>query len=388
MDSIYRPTRVEISLDALRHNITEFRNILPASLKMMAVVKANAYGHGAVEIARELEMLSVDYLGVAILDEALELRKAGIRKPILVLGYTPPEGIEPARQEDITLTVYDRNVLAAMKRSSHRKTLKIHVKIDSGMGRIGITDQEEALRFIEEVLQLNNVEVEGIFTHYACADEKDKRFTLMQHERFKGIVDAVQRSMDHRFTWIHAGNSAAAIDTPELSFNMVRLGISMYGLYPSTEVERQHIQLQPVMSFKTGVVMVKQLPAGTPISYGATYRTSGDEVIATLPVGYGDGFSRLLSHKAHVLIQGQKVPVVGTICMDQCMANVTEIEDVRIGCEAVIFGRQGDQMLPVEELADALGTINYEITCMVSNRVPRVYVKHGQVVEIINQLLH
>ncbi|GIQ71378.1 alanine racemase [Xylanibacillus composti] len=388
MDPYFRPTRVEISLDALEHNYMAFRRTLPDSLKIMAVVKANAYGHGAVEIAKEAVRCGADYLGVAILDEAIELRNAGIKAPLLVLGYSPPEAIETAVKHDITLTVYTDEMLEAVElRPNRREPLKIHIKLDTGMGRLGLAEEEMAVRFITRAMQAEGVTVEGLFTHYAKADEADKRYTLMQHERIRRIV-AHFEGRGIRFPLVHAGNSAAAIDTPELSFNMIRLGISLYGLYPSAEVNRTAIQLEPVMSFKTGIVMVKTLPPGSGISYGCVYHTKENEQIVTLPVGYADGFTRMLSGKAEVLIRGKRVPVVGRICMDQCVVNASELPPLRLGEEVVLIGRQGDHCITADELADMLGTINYEITCMVANRVPKVYVRGGKTVTVSNPLLH
>ena len=384
----YRWTRAEIDLDALRHNLEQFRSVLPPSISLLAVVKANAYGHGAVKVAEEAVRFGVDYLAVAFLDEALELRQHGIKAPILVLGYTPPEGVEAARRYGITLAAFDDALLEAAAVTNHsEQPLKVHVKMDTGMGRIGLTDAPSVIRYIERALNTPGVEVEGLFTHYACADEHDKSHVLSQHRRFTEVVEHLaQKNIPVRY--IHAGNSATAIDTPELTYNMVRLGVAMYGMYPSDEVDTSRVQLRPVMSFKTRVVMVKKVPAGTTISYGAKYAAKEDgETIATLPVGYADGFSRMLSGKAEVLLRGHRVPIVGRICMDQCMVRVDDGE-AAVGDEVVLFGSQGDEAIMAEELADHLGTINYEITCMLSHRVPRVYLKHGEIVEVDNSLLH
>ncbi|MEC0213242.1 alanine racemase [Paenibacillus ehimensis] len=387
MDSFYRPTRVEISLDALRHNLGEFRRVLPQHVRMMAVVKADAYGHGAVEVCREALQCGVEYIAVAFLDEGLELRQAGITAPILVLGYTPPEGLETAWANEITLNIYTHELLDEWERlGAKERPLNIHIKIDSGMNRLGLTDAEEAITLIERAMRTPGIRVEGLFTHFACADETDKGYTLEQYGRFKRIVDYfTQKGI--QFPYVHAGNSAAGIDTPDLSFNMVRLGIGMYGLYPSEEVNRQQIDLRPVLSIKSSVVMVKRVPEGSGISYGIVYRTQGEETIATLPIGYADGFSRMLTGKAHVLIRGRRVPVVGRICMDQCMLNVSELPDIQMGEEVVILGSQGEDRITAEEHAAWLGTINYEVVCMISHRVPRVYIKDGFVARTVNPLL-
>ncbi|MCP1309730.1 alanine racemase [Paenibacillus tyrfis] len=387
MDSFYRPTRVEISLDALRHNLGEFRRVLPEHVSMMAVVKADAYGHGAVEVCREALQCGVEYIAVAFLDEGLELRQAGITAPILVLGYTPPEGLETAWANGITLNIYTHELLDAWERlGAKQRPLNIHIKIDSGMNRLGLTDAEEAIALIERAMRTPGIRVEGLFTHFACADETDKSYTLEQYGRFERVVDYfTQKGI--QFPYVHAGNSAAGIDTPNLSFNMVRLGIGMYGLYPSEEVNKQQIDLQPVLSIKSSVVMVKQVPKGSGISYGIVYRTQGEETIATLPIGYADGFSRMLTGKAQVLIRGRRVPVVGRICMDQCMLNVSEMPDIQMGEEVVILGSQGEDRITAEEHAAWLGTINYEVVCMISHRVPRVYMKEGCAARSVNPLL-
>ncbi|WP_281891170.1 alanine racemase [Paenibacillus sp. YYML68] len=389
MDSFYRPTRVEISLDALRHNLLAFREALPKHVSMMAVVKADAYGHGAVEVCRESLDCGVTYIAVAFLDEGLELRRAGVTAPILVLGYTPPEGLLIAYEHNITLNIYTYEVLEAWERlapaCAEGRPLRIHIKLDSGMNRLGIAS-EEAIPFIDRARQTAGLEVEGLFTHYACADETDKSHTLGQYARFERVVRHY-RQQSVEFRYVHAGNSAAAIDLPDHTFNMARLGISMYGLYPSAEVNKQRVELRPVLSIKTGVVMVKQVPPGQGVSYGAVYKTSGEETIATLPIGYADGYSRMLTGKAEVLVRGQRVPVVGRICMDQCMTNVTGIADISIEEEVVILGEQGGERITAEEHASWLGTINYEIVCMISHRVPRVYTKNGAVVRSVNPLL-
>jgi alanine racemase len=358
-------------------------------MEIMAVVKADAYGHGAITVAKEVIEHGATYLAVAFLDEALELRRAGITAPILVLGYTSEQGLDLAIEYDITLNVYQLNILHALAAlSSAERPVNIHIKLDTGMGRLGLHNEGEAIAFIDEALALPHIHVEGLFTHYACADETDKAYTQNQHQRFDRVVQYFA-DKNVGFKYIHAGNSATAIDTPELTYNMVRLGISMYGLFPSEEVMKQRIFLEPVMSLKTGVVMIKKMNKGSGISYGSIYRTQLEsEQIATLPIGYADGFSRMLTGKAQVLIHGQKVPVVGTICMDQCMINVTDVDQVQLEDEVVLFGRQGEAVITADELAAQLGTINYEITCMISHRVPRVYKSKGKLIQTVNLLQH
>lgn len=393
MQGMYRPTRAEIDLDALRSNFEELRRRQPADMKMLACVKANAYGHGAVPVAKELERIGADYLSVAFLDEALELRRAGIRLPILVLGYTPPHGVRTAWEQEITLNVFSMEVLEAIEALNPGEfphKLKVHIKIDSGMGRVGLLPGEEAVAFIRKATQAPQVEVEGLFTHYATADEEDKSYTLEQFRRFQGVVDAL-REQEIRIPIIHTGNSAIAIDMPELSVQMVRIGIALYGLYPSDEVRRDQVRLTPVLSLKTETVRVKTLPSHSAVSYGAKYVTRQEERIATLPIGYADGYSRLLNGKAQVLIRGRRVPVAGVICMDQCMVSLQalaeEAEEIQAGEEVVLIGRQAGEEVTAGELASAMGTIHYELICMLAHRVPRVYRRKGEPDFLLNPLL-
>lgn len=385
----YRATRAEISLDALAHNINEFRQQFAATMKIMASVKANAYGHGAVEIARAAVAYGVNYLGVAFLDEALQLRSSGITAPILVLGYTPIEGVPIAIEQDITLNVYDEALLdAAAQLSTKDKPLRIHVKVDSGMGRLGVRAGEEAVAFVKKAIAYEGIDVEGLFTHFAKADETNKSYTYEQYRLFHSVVEALQAN-GIEIPLIHSGNSATGIEFPELSYNMIRLGVSMYGMYPSDEVDTTKVALQPVMSLKTALTMVKKTEAGSGISYGTIYQTAYEEWIGTLPVGYADGYTRMLTGKTSVLVRGQRVPVVGRICMDQCMVSLhglERVEEIAIGEEVVLMGRQGDEIITAEELAHTLGTINYEITCMVAARIPRVYIRDGIEVAIVNPL--
>lgn len=388
MDSFYRPTWAEISLDALRHNLKSFRRILPDTINILAVVKADAYGHGAVHIAREAIAEGASYLAVAFIDEALELRRAGIHTPILVLGCTPPEAIPLAVDYDITINVYNSEFLDALaRRQPSERPVRVHIKLDTGMGRLGLYREEEIIALIQRALSLPGVQVEGLFTHFACADEEDKTYTYEQYRKFDRIVKHFA-DQGVTFPYLHTGNSATAIEFPNLSYNMIRLGIAMYGLYPSMEVNRERIELTPVMSLKTRIVMLKTMPEGAGVSYGSRYHTREGERLGTLPVGYADGFSRMLTGKAQALVRGYQVPVVGTICMDQCMISVAEVPGVELGDEVVLFGTQGASTISADQLASQLGTINYEITCMIAHRVPRVYVEDGGTVDAVNPLLH
>lgn len=381
-----RDTVIEVDLDALEHNIKQFRQHLQENVKMMAVVKADAYGHGAVQVAKTALDAGASYLAVAFVDEAVELRNAGISAPILILGYTPPHAVQTAVHYDLTCTVYSQENLRQMVETAKKagKALRVHVKVDTGMGRLGLFP-EDVLPFVREMVQSPYIEWEGIFTHYATADEENKEYALKQEQKFRQVVETLT-SKKLKPKIAHIANSAGSIDLHECTYNMVRLGISMYGLYPSTEVNRQSVSLKPILTLKTKVASLKRPVAGTGISYGKTYIVNGEEWIAALPIGYADGINRHLSNQGHVLIAGKKVPIVGRICMDQLMVNVTEVMPVEVGQEVVIYGKQQQSEITVDETADFLGTINYEITCMLSHRIPRIYKRHGEVADIVNRL--
>ncbi|MFC5405081.1 alanine racemase [Cohnella soli] len=391
MDCYYRPTVAEISLDALARNIGAFRGRIAAGTKLLASVKANGYGHGAVEIANAAVAAGADYLGVAFLDEALQLREAGIVAPILVLGYTPPEGLHVARDNDITVTVFREDTLDAVDQLPvEGRRLRAHVKIDSGMARLGVLPAD-AEKFLQRAAGTSQLEVEGMFTHFARADEKDKAYTRMQADRFATAVRAAKK-VGLNIPIVHAGNSATGIDLPEDVGQMLRLGIGMYGLYPSDEVDAEVLTLEPALALKTQVVHVKSLAAGEGIGYGTRYFTTGNELIGTLPIGYADGYSRMLSGKAQALVRGRRVPIVGTIAMDQCMIRLDDAiahgePPIAPGEEVVLIGRQGDEEISAEEIAAWLGTINYEVTCMIAARVPRKFRQDDATVQVVNALI-
>lgn len=366
-----RPVYAEVDLSAVRHNILAIKNTLRPPTRLCVVVKADGYGHGALAVAREAIAAGADYLAVSVLDEALELRAAGFTAPILILGFTPPALAYTTVYHGLAQTVYTREQAEALSNAagSTGKTAMVHIKIDTGMGRLGVRP-DDAGEFARLVAGFPNLCVEGVYTHFAKADARDKAYANEQFAAFKEARRRIEDSGVAVFIW-HCANSAATIDMPEAHLDMVRLGIATYGLWPSDEVDKTRISLRPAMKFKARVAYVKDVPAGTPISYGCIFATSRPSTIATLPVGYADGWTRMLSGKASVVIKGRKVPVVGRICMDQCMIDVTGVPDVRIGDEALLFG--GPE-LPADEVADLLGTINYEVTCMVGKRVPRKYV--------------
>lgn len=366
-----RPVWAEIDLSAIAHNVKVFMAKLPPQTRFCAVVKADAYGHGAVAVAKQALQAGASYLAVAILSEAIELRKAEITAPILVLGYTALQDAPIIVDYDITQTVFTQEAAAALSHAAELagKKVKVHIKVDTGMGRIG-AGHEAAEHFAEAVAALPGIELEGIFSHLATADSQDLSFARQQIARFQNMLERlVAKSINIPIR--HLANTAATLALPEAYFDMVRVGIGLYGLYPSDEVIRD-VELYPAMQLKARVVHVKEVAAGTPISYGCTYIAPEVKQIATLPIGYADGWSRLLSGKASVVLHGQRAPIVGRICMDQCMIDVTGLPAVVSGDEVVLFG---GSILPVEEIATLLGTINYEVVCMVGKRVPRYYLR-------------
>lgn len=381
-----RPVWAEINLDNLAHNMREVKRTVKEGTLITAVVKANAYGHGSIYAAKTFLENGADRLAVATLSEAIELRKAGIDVPILILGYTPTSQYPLVIEHDITQAIYNLESARAFSQAAEKlnKTGLLHIKIDSGMGRIGFLPTDEAINDIIEISKLANIKVEGIFTHFARADEKDKRYTNLQYDRFMSVINKLEEK-GLSIPIKHVANSAAIIDLPDFNLNMVRAGIMLYGYYPSEEVYKDRVNLIPAMSLKARVSHIKRVPKNTGISYGQIFVTERESKIATIPIGYADGFTRMLSSKVEVSVKGEKVPVVGRICMDQCMLDVTEIDDLNIGDEVVIFGYEKGS-LNADDIANMLGTISYEILCMVSRRVPRVYVQGGKIIAVEDYL--
>ncbi|MFO7263961.1 MAG: alanine racemase [Bacillota bacterium] len=370
----YRPVWSEIDLGAIAFNMQQFRRLYPQK-QLMAVVKADAYGHGAVPVAKTVLAAGADWLGVAFVEEGLALRQAGIEAPILVLGTTrEAAAITAAVRAGLALTVYDRENLMQMAKLARQagRRLTVHVKVDTGMNRIGVKGVDAAVELLQAAAEQPWIEVQGMYTHFATADEADKRFTRRQYDTFMDIASTLERH-GLRPPLLHCANSAAAIELPETAADMLRIGIGLYGVYPSPEVSHTRIQLKPAMQWKTRVAMVKPVSPGETVSYGATYRVQTTEWIATLPLGYADGYSRRLSNVGEVLIRGHRCPVVGRVCMDQFMVRVPDGAGIQAGDEVVLFGRQDGAELPVEQMAAWLDTIAYEVLCMVGKRVPRVY---------------
>lgn len=381
-----RDTIVEVDLNAVKHNVKEFKKrVNDENIAMMAAVKANGYGHGAVEVAKAAIEAGINQLAVAFVDEAIELREAGITVPILILGYTSVAAVEDAIQYDVMMTVYRIEDLQSINEIANRlqKKVQIQVKIDTGMSRIGL--QEEVKPFLEELNRMEYVEVVGMFTHYSTADETDKAYTNMQTSLFEKAVNTAKELGIH-FPYIHSSNSAGSMELSNTFQNMVRVGIGIYGMYPSKEVDHTVVALKPALSLKSKVAHVKHAKKNRGVSYGNTYVTTGEEWIATVPIGYADGYNRQLSNKGHALINGVRVPVIGRVCMDQLMLDITKAMPVQVGDEVVFYGKQGEEEIAVEEVADMLGTINYEVTCMLDRRIPRVYKENNEMTAVVNIL--
>ncbi len=368
-----RLTRAEIDLRALRHNVNAVRGHIPEKVKIMGLVKANAYGHGIVRIARELVACGVDYLGVGFLEEGIVLRQSGISCPILVLGGVLGSGSEFLRH-DLEITVASVEIARRMDEEAGRpggEKARVHLKVDTGMERIGVR-AENALPFIKQAVGLKNLEVIGLYSHFATSDEKDKTFALDQLRRFTLLLDRI-RAEKIEIPLVHMANSGAILDLPQSCFSMVRPGIILYGIYPSRQPSGA-IPLQPVASLHSAVVYTKEVEAGTSISYGRRYVTPRRTRIATIPIGYGDGYNRLLTNSGEALIGGRRYPVAGTVCMDQTMLDLGPDSEVRVGDEVVLLGRDGAESISAWDIAEKIGTIPYEVFTGITDRVPRVYV--------------
>lgn len=379
----YFRVSANISLDAIRSNIERGKEILTAGAKMMAVVKADAYGHGAVPVAKAIDDL-VDAYAVAIPEEGAELRNAGITKPILILGYTAPQLAELAIRHDLMMTVFQSETAVAYNETAKRlgKVAKLHIKLDTGMSRIGYCCCEESLQDIEKIAALPYIKIEGMFTHFSKADEADKTFAKGQYRKYMEFAEQLlQRGIEIPVK--HVCNSAGIIDIPEGDLDMVRFGITMYGMYPTDEVTKSRLPVIPAMELKTKVSYVKTLPAGVGIGYSGTYVTERETRLATIPVGYGDGYPRGLSNQGRVLIHGKSAPIRGRICMDQCMVDVTDIPEVKQGDVVTLMGRDGSDFISAEEIGATVGnSFHYEVVCDIGKRVPRVYYREGEIVGV------
>ena len=378
----YSRVHAEIDLDAILHNMDAMHGNIAKDTKIMAVIKADGYGHGAVEIAETIEKL--DYLygyAVATVEEGLILRNHGIQKPILILGYVFPDQYVDMIKAGIRPTVFTREMAEKLSvaAASIGRDCKIHFAIDTGMSRIGYQVTEEAADEMAQLSKLPHIIVEGIFTHFAKADEKDKEPTYQQIKFFRKMIGM----LEERGVSIpihHCSNSAGIVDIPEANMDMVRAGITLYGMWPSEDVDKTAISLKPALSLVTHVAYVKELPAGRAISYGGTYVTKEPRIIATIPVGYADGYARGLSNKGSVLIHGRRAPILGRVCMDQFMVDVTDIPDVKNEDEVILIGRDGDECITMEEVGELSGRFNYEFACDLGKRIPRVYIHGGRII--------
>ena len=372
---------IQVDLDAILSNMRNMKANIAEHTKMIGVIKADGYGHGCVPIAHCLEQLDFVFgFAVATAEEALVLRRAGVKKPILILGYTFPYSYEMLAREEIRPTVfrYDTipELVSAAKSTGH--PVKVHIKVDTGMSRIGITPDEEGLRFVKELMNQDGIEIEGIFTHFAKADYRDKSDAERQLACFISFLQLIEDRLKLSIPVKHCSNSAGILEMPEANMDVVRAGITLYGLYPSDEVSREAVALTPALSFYSHIVYVKTIHAGQSVSYGGTFTAEKDMRVATVPVGYGDGYPRSLSGRGYVLIHGKKAPILGRVCMDQFMVDVSDIPEAKEGDRVTLIGYDKTEHISVELLGDMSGRFNYELVCDLGKRIPRVYIRDGK----------
>lgn len=386
MEKLLRPVWAEIDLDKIALNMKNIKKLVN-NKDVIAVIKADAYGHGALDIAPVLIENGASRFAVAVITEALELINGGIKCPIMILGYTPLEFGEDLINNNIEQTVYDLNYAKKLSEIAIKlgKTAKIHIALDTGMGRIGFIPNEESLKDVLEISKLKGIEIVGIFTHFSTSDEKDKEYTNMQFKKIKDFnEELIKNGLNIKIK--HVSNSGAIIDLPETYLDAVRAGIILYGYYPSNEVKKEQLKIEPPLTLKTKVAHIKTLDKDMYVSYGRKFKTNRESIIATIPIGYADGYSRSLSGKAKVIINGKFANVVGRICMDQCMVDVTDIGDVKVGDEVILLGEDNGLKFNADDMAEIMETINYEVLCMLKHRVPRVYKSNGEIVHIRNYI--
>ena len=379
----YKRVWAEVDLDRIADNMHNLKNNIAADTRLLGVVKTDGYGHGSVPIAKKLE--NYDYMfgfAVATPEEAHILRMAGIQKPILILGYSFPYSYEMLAEEEIRPAVFREDCLQELSAAAKKtgKTIRVHIKVDTGMNRIGIRPDEEGLEFVRKVCACEGVEIEGIFTHFFKSDETDKSSAVKQLEVFCAFVNKVEAELGIQIPYKHCANSAAIMEIPEASLDLARAGIAMYGLFPSEEVSRTTVSLQAALSLYSTVVYVKEIKEGETVSYGGTFSAGKSMRVATVPVGYGDGYPRSLSGKGWVLIRGKKAPILGRVCMDQFMVDVTEIPGASAGDKVVLLGTDGQECISAEDLGELSGRFNYELVCDLCKRIPRVYLENGKVI--------
>ena len=365
-----------VDLGAMLDNVHAMKNNIAGETKIIAVIKTDGYGHGALPIARRLETEDCIFgYAVATAEEALSLRAEGIGKPILILGYVFPEFYTDLIENDVRMTLfrYDQMGELAVLGKRLGKPAKVHIKVDTAMSRIGIFPDEDGLEFVGAAVHTDGLETEGMFTHFARCDEADKSAVNEQFAVFTQFCDRVKELYPGAISLFHASNSAGIIEMPQANLDLVRAGITLYGLWPSDEVRKDIVPLKPLLSLKSHIVLIKEIGPGRAVSYGGTYVAQDKRKIATIPVGYGDGYPRSLSNRGSVLIRGQRAPILGRVCMDQFMVDVTDIEGAVNGDEVTLIGRDGEDEITMEELGDLSGRFNYELACDLSSRVPRVY---------------
>ncbi len=387
MEKLLRPVYAEIDLDAIAYNMKNIK-ALAKNKEVIAVVKADCYGHGAIDVVPTLLENGASRLAVAVLTEGIELRNNNITAPIMILGYTPLHLGEELIKYDIEQTVYDLDYAKELSdiAISLNKKAKIHIALDTGMGRIGFLPNKKALEDVSCICSLDGLDVTGIFTHFSTSDEKNKEYTYEQFKKFTDFTSELSK-LGIEIPMKHVSNSGAIMDMPETYLDAVRAGIILYGYYPSDEVKNENLPLKPALTLKACITRVQEMDKDMYVSYGRTFKTNRKSLIATLPIGYADGYSRLLAKNAKVIINGKFAPIVGRICMDQCMIDVTDIGcDVKVGDEVILLGEQDGLKFNADDIAEIMGTINYEILCMLKYRVPRVYTKNGEIVKVHNYL--
>ena len=381
----YQRVWAEVDLDAIWENMAHMKENIAEKTKILAVIKTDGYGHGGVPIAKMLEQLDFMFgYAAATYEEAHVLREAGVKKPILILGYTFPYCYEELIREEIRPAVYRRDTVEELVAAAAKvgQKAKVHIKVDTGMGRIGITPDEEGLEFVRFLMGHPELEVEGIFTHFAKSDEEDKTSAYHQLALFQNFIDRIQTELGLTIPVKHCSNSAAILEMPQANMDMVRAGITTYGLYPSEEVSKDIVPLRAAMSLYSHIVYCKTIHAGQSVSYGGLFTAQKDTRVATIPVGYGDGYPRSLSGKGYVLIRGKKAPILGRVCMDQFMVDISEIPGVMEGDKVTLLGVDGTERITAEELGELSGRFNYEFVCDLGKRIPRVYRQHGEITEV------
>jgi alanine racemase len=368
-----RPTVAIVDRSAIRHNFKKIREKILPDIKVLAVVKADAYGHGAVEVARVLESIGCDIFGVALCEEGMELREAGIKAPIVVLGGSYPNQPKEFLRYNLTPVVFNTDTALLLNEHARksRTVINIHVKVDTGMGRLGFLPDQIG-SFLKKLKKLENIELEGILSHFAEVDEEDKSYSKKQLDCFLEVLNVVKK-MDYEPKLIHMANSAAIVDYPSAHFNLVRPGIMLYGSYPNKRFKGK-IELRAVMKLKTEVIQLKRVSRGFSVSYGRRYVTDKETVIATIPIGYSDGYPRCLSGSGDMLVSGKRARVIGMVCMDLTMLDVSDIDGVSVGDEVVVMGRQNEEEITVDDIAEKAGMIPYDVLCGINKRVPRVYI--------------